>query len=450
MKKVNSILLSMLFLAMIIFVGCSDDDPAPSFMLVSLTAGGIDLAGVTSAADVPEDADIVAEFSSDIDAGTASASTVVITNTTTNEVQAYDITVSGATATISPTNGWDGGAQFSIDLKATLAGVNGVSFEGNILNFRTSGIFVPNKSSQVLHLSFDDGTAIDETGLQAVTTVGDLLLDTDRRGTANAAAAFDGTGNLVEVAHDNTLIEGSKTISYWFKTSLADYSGADGSGHPQTRFIAGMGVEKGYFLEIGRRSNDPTSDGFGKIFLKYATNQINVGENASSVPEATAWTEINADNTEADFSDETVRSGFDYVIDALEGDATYISGIVDNSWTHIVMVIDGASQTKTIYLNGVKTGSFRWKTSGFDWLFGNLSLKDINNDGTANDAVEGSLALGFAGSSTNEGTGWANFVTTQGNDLEQKKFFKGSLDEYRVFDMAFSDADVEELYNNEK
>lgn len=450
MKKVNAIFLSVLFLTMLIFVGCSDDDPTPTFTLVSLTAGDIDLAGVTAAADVPEDADIVAVFSSDIDAGTASTSTLVITNTTTNEVQSYTINVSGSMATISPENGWDGGAQFSIDLRSTLAGTNGVSFEGNVLTFRTSGIFVPNKSSQVLHLSFDDGTATDETGLQTVTTDGTLNFDTDRRGTANAAAAFDGTGNLVEVAAADALVEGSKTISFWFKTALSDYSGAEGSGHPQTRFLQGLAVERGFFLEVGRRSNDPTSDGFNKIFLKYATNQINVGTNSESVPEATAWTEVNADNSVADFSDETVRSGFDYVIEALQGDPTYISSIVDNSWTHIVMVIDGAAQTKTIYLNGVKTVSFRWKTSGFDWLFGDLSLKDINNDGTPNEAVEGSLALGFAGSKANEGTGWANHATHAGNDAEAKKFFKGALDEYRIFDMAFSDADVEELYNNEK
>lgn len=450
MKKANFLLTLSMMAAFLIFTGCgSDDGPAPTFTLVSLTAGDIDLAGVTSAADVPEDADIVAVFSSDVDEATISGTTITVTDGD-GEAAAYTLNVSGATVTLTPTNGWDGGSQFSIAISADISGANGVSFDGNTLTFRTSGIFVPNKEDQVLHISFDNSTVADDGGSNTVSTVGTMTFETDRRGTANAAGYFDGQGNIVEVAESASLVEGSVTVSYWFKTSLADYSGAEGSGHPQTRFLMGLGVEKGYFLEVGRRSNDPTADGFGRIFLKYATNHVNVGTNAASVPEATSWTELNADRVEDDLSDPERGSGFSYVIDALEGDGALIANTIDNTWTHIAMVIDGSAQTKTIFINGEKWTTFEWKSSGHDWLFGDLSLKDINNDGSPNDAVEGSLALGFAGSSTNEGTGWANHTTNLSNDAEQKKFFKGSMDEFRVFSTPFSDADIAELYNSEK
>lgn len=432
------------------FTGCSDDDPAATFTLVSLTAGDIDLAAVTSATEVPEDADIVAVFSSTVDATTATDATLTITDGDGNTVS-YTVTVSGATVTLSPTTEWDQGTQFTIALAATIAGENGAKFEGNSLSFRTSGIFVPNKENQVLYINFDNSTTADDTEKHTVTTVGTMQFAEDRRATANGAAYFDGSGNIVEVAAATDLVEGSLTISYWFKTESADYDGGTGTGSPQTRFLMGLGVEKGYFLEIGRRSNDPSADGFNEFFLKYATNQVNVGNNAADVPEATAWTEINSQIT-VNFED-GVTSGWSFALDQLQEDPpnrAYVGDQIMGKWTHLVMTVDATTRSKTFYVNGVKWASFQWIGSGADWLFGDLSLKTLNNDGSAVDGIEGSLALGFAGSSTNTATGWANHATNLTNDAEQKKFFKGAIDQVRVFSTVMNDADILSLYENEK
>jgi len=114
------------------------------------------------------------------------------------------------------------------------------------------------------------------------------------------------------------------------------------------------------------------------------------------------------------------------------------------------MTVDAASQTKTFYINGVKWASFQWIASGADWLFSDLSLKTENNDGSPIDGIEGSLALGFAGSSTNTATGWADYTTTLANTAENKKFFKGAIDQFRIFSVALTDAEIETLYNNEQ
>jgi hypothetical protein len=305
---------------------------------------------------------------------------------------------------------------------------------------------------QVLFLSFDDGVAEDETGMQTVSTVKTLGFDTDRRGTANAAAYFDGEGNLVEVAASDDLIEGSKTISFWFKTDLNDYDGGDGTGKPQTRFLMGLGAEKGYFLELGRRSNDPTSDAFNEMFLKMATNHVNVGNNADAVPEGTAWTEVNSQLSVG--YEAGVSSGYTTVLAQLAEDPPnrdYITGAVSGNWTHFVMTVDAVAQEKSIYVNGVKWLTFKWLDSGFDWLFADLSLKDKDNVGEDwPNPIDGALAIGFGGSQANKATGWMDYETTDAAAAEAKKFFKGYIDQFRIFSVPLSDSEVTSLYDNEK
>ena len=433
--------------------GCKKEEEMPEFTLVSLlTDGGINLAGAAQATDVPEDALIVATFSSEVDVATATEANFKVVITEGMVATDYTVSANGAVVTLTPTSGWDGGTQFTIDLSTSISGSNGVSYAGNSLSFRTSGIFVPQNDMQVLFLSFDDGVAEDELGLQTVSTVKTLGFETDRRGTAGASAYFDGQGNLVEVAASSDLIEGSKTISFWFKTDLNDYDGGDGTGEPQTRFLMGLGGEKGYFLEVGRRSNDPASDAYNETFLKMATNHINVGNNAAAVPEATAWTEINSQLSVG--YEAGVSSGYSHVLAQLSEDPPnrgYITTVVSGNWTHFVMTVDAVAQEKSIYVNGAKWATFKWLESGFDWLFTDLSLKEKDNAG--NDwpnPIDGALALGFGGSQANKATGWLDYDANDAAAPEGKKFFKGSIDQFRIFSVPLSDSEITALYDNEK
>jgi len=454
-KFLINLLILVLAGAIVTMSSCKKDEDEPqTFTMSSLTADGIDLAGVTSATDVPEDATILAVFSSAVDASTVSAASVVVNKVTkSTEALDLDITVEGTTITIIPVNPLDGGSQFSIELTSAIKGQNGVAFEGVNLSFRTSGIFVPQVENQVLFLSFDDGAIEDEAGTHTVTTVETLNFETDRRGVAGSAAYFTGEGNLVEVAASPDLISPSITISFWMKTDLADYDGQDGSGKPQARRVFGLAAERGYFLEMGRRSKDPASDGFNEIFMKLGTNHKNIGNNSASVPQATAWSELNSQinvNYESG-----VQSGWAYGLPQLLStndppNRDYIRENVMDKWTHFVMTHDAVSQTKTMYVNGIKWASFQWIGSGADWLFTDLMLKDINNDGSNNPDVEGSLALGNACSVANKATGWCEYDSQMSNPPEQKQFFKGSLDQFRIFSVPFTDDEVMTLYNNER
>ncbi len=446
----------ILFTTGLFILACSDDNPEPMenpmFNLLSLSADGIDLAGVNAAIDVPEDAVITATFSTPVNASSATNSNFLISNSDSGETADYSVTASGSVVTITPTAGWDAGSRFNISLSNSISGTNGVAYSGNDLSFRTAGIFVPMSDAQVLAIDFDGSSAVDEAGGLTVNTVGTLSYTEDRRGTANGAAYFDGQGNLVEISGSDDLIPGSATISFWFKSDLSDYDGGADTGNPQTRFVMGLGVERGYFLEIGRRSNDPSADAYGETFLKYATNHVNIGNNGSAVPKATAWSEINS-QINVNYSVDDMQSGWSFSIDELRQDPPnrdFVTNQTMGKWTHLVLVFDATMQTKTFYIDGEKWATFTWLNSGTDWLFSDLSLKTENNDGSAVEGIVPTLALGFAGAQNNTSTGWANWETHNANPAESKKFFKGAIDQFRIFDISLSDADVSELYNNEK
>ena len=190
-----------------------------------------------------------------------------------------------------------------------------------------------------------------------------------------------------------------------------------------------------------------------EIFLKMVTDHVNVGTNSASVPKATAWSEINS-QLNVNYADGT-QSGWSFALPELQNtndplNRDFVREAVMGEWTHFVMTHNAATQEKTIYINGTKWATFKWISSGAEWLFTDLSLKTEADDGSPIMGIDGSLALGFLGSTENTATSWAiydNYVT---NPPEQMKFFKGSLDQFRIFSIPLSDTEVQMLYDNEQ
>ena len=107
---------------------------------------------------------------------------------------------------------------------------------------------------------------------------------------------------------------------------------------------------------------------------------------------------------------------------------------------------------RTCTLNWKKWATQKWNGSGsgLNYCFTDLSLKTEDNTGTPYAGLEGSLALGSACSSTSTQTGWADYQTQLAATAEAKKFFKGAIDEFRIFSVAFTATEVATLYDNEQ
>src|ERR1041384_3745909 len=103
MKKLMTMLALFAMAGLVVLNACSEDeDPPTPFKVEKLMANDKDLNGATSAMDVAVGAAIVTEFSTDIDATTATASNVKLTRTFDGSAVDADIDVDGKILTITP------------------------------------------------------------------------------------------------------------------------------------------------------------------------------------------------------------------------------------------------------------------------------------------------------------------------------------------------------------
>ncbi|MEP7128625.1 MAG: Ig-like domain-containing protein, partial [Chitinophagales bacterium] len=103
MKNMKWIMSSVVAIALfaIIFQSCKKDEPT-AFTLSSLTAGGVDLNGASSATGVPNDGDIIATFSTDVDGSTANSTNITLVRQYDGSPITVTVTTSGSTVTIAP------------------------------------------------------------------------------------------------------------------------------------------------------------------------------------------------------------------------------------------------------------------------------------------------------------------------------------------------------------
>jgi len=405
MKNVRKYILPLLVIvtgSMAFMVGCKSDEPNPDLTLVSLMAGGVDLNGASAATGIATDADIVAVFSTTVDATTATSANVVLTNTTDNEVITTTVKVSGDTVTVSHDKLLREGASFSIELTAGLASDKGKALTASVSrNFTASGILVPN--GQMLYVKFD-GSIMDETGNNSKSFDQNITFGKDRFGNDGMAATFAGAtaagnGSLIEISGDK-LINSSMSLSLWFYVNTDDYVA------PGNKPMFGMAANNGYFFEVG--------DGDNAInWIKPATDHM-VSPDPKGHGYATSWGDFGT--TDSDVA---------------------VSTLMTTGWHHFMMTFDADTYTKTDYLDGQKVKTFvLLDETNNEWNLKDMALNPA-------DGVDGVLALGYFCSRANTNPDWANFSAATNT-------FKGMMDDFRLFDSALSEAQVSTLYSQEK
>lgn len=430
--KQFKLLLSLLLIGSTVsFLGCDNDDDTPdtpaNIEVESIMASGtdletgeqteVDLNAATSAGSVPLDATIAITFSRDVDAATATATNVNLTNGT-NTVDAA-VSASGKTITINPTEDLARGTEYTLNINNAVAAADGGGFTAITRSFTTAGraeVTPPQAESQVAYWSLDGNT--EETVGEFTTAFEQVSYDEDRFGFMGGAAKFNGgpdpgTGDMIEIEANDAFMTPSRTISVWFKVDEADYV--------SSRFLMGQAVEKGFFAEIGGELN----------WLKYATMHKLHPESEQALAGATHavnWGDaINGGGGGGNEGD-VLQYNFEGAVNPL----------LHNKWTNLVMTYDATTGIKKIYFDGVKMREEHTQNNP------EYAMIDMEiNEAGVEDLINKNLTFGWASSRENKATDWANFATATNT-------FKGLMDDVRIFSVALTDAEVTALFDAEK
>lgn len=435
MKYLKIAFLALIATGICILSSCSNDDDGPgSITLISLTASGtsledgsnvsLDLNGASSAVDVPPNAVISAEFSAEIDASTVSAASVQLA--TDEGAAEYELAVNGAIVTLTPTSNLIQGTLHTLTVSADVQSANGLPTVSASRTFTTAGrapAVVPQEDNLVLYLPFN-GELVDAFDHQ--TLVSDLTFGTDRFGNLSSAGEFNGTSNYAAIDYANDLSSDSHTISYWMKLPES----ADYDTHVRiSGFVTfSLGGLEGYLHEWGRFD---CCDGLTLDFLKYVTSHTNAGTAGDFASE---FMEMKGENRQGDNISEIDNLAW---LEELTG-----------QWILVTTSYNSATGAKTVYINGQKVIEITLvatEDGSFDLTGLALNADAIASNENNNDNLYLGAGLPF----------WANLVASDGDAItpirgETNHAFKGSMDDFRIFNVALSEAEVLELYNAER
>lgn len=421
MKTIKFLFSLILIGGLIAFQGCKKEDPS-DLEIVSIEAVGtsletgnevtVDLNGATAGSDVPLDAVITITFSKDVDTQTATAANFILAGGTVDPT--VNVTASGTDVTITPQADLERGRVYTLTLAANIKAGDGGVFLESSRTFSTEGrqeVTPPQEDHQVAYWKFD-GDA-DATVGGFVPAFEQVSYGNDRIGFENSAASFSGAasagqGDIIEYAANSAFISPSMTFSVWFKINSGDYSGS--------RFMFGLAAERGYFMELG-------SDGVE--WMKFATSHI-VNPDPQGHQYGTAWTDPNGDGTTGG------QTLYDY-------SGSISSLVADGEWHMLTMTFDATTSLKTIFIDGTKIMQVDLDFDTSEWALEDMSVNEVG----VSDLIDKGFALGYAGSRDNTATDWAVYSNAENT-------YKGYMDDLRIFDVALTESEVDELYNAEK
>ena len=403
--------------AFLAFQGCKKDKV---YELQSLTAGGIDLNGATSATGVDPKADILATFSEAIKASTATSANITLLRDYDGATIPTTITVAGNVVTINPTEDLGSGTLYKLtfsgavsfdDGKATVATFN--------RTFTTIGTFAP--AGAIAHWTFEDN-ANDVAGSYNGTAVS-VTYTASRNVAAGKAATFDGDVSIIEVPSGDVLQNSNDfTLSFWVKTNSAGH--VNENGDPAGHFVIGLGAFKGFQFEI------PADYKWCKLAASYAFADGTTGSEDLWFP-GDGKTYANGGWQGWDFCKDLTGSGG-------------VEGLIKDKWANIVCEYNSATKQGIMFINGEKMKSF-----DFDlWPDGDAKrgVTGLKYGGVAPEVVN-KLAFGFIQS--RDGQLW-DTESWGGYDFTTSNHFKGQLDDIRIYHKVLTGDEILLMYNSEK
>ncbi|HAH56557.1 MAG TPA: hypothetical protein DCL86_00260 [Bacteroidales bacterium] len=399
------------------FTSCNndDDDNPTALSLSTLTAGSIDLNGATAPNNVPIDPSITATFSTGVDAATATSANITLLRDYDNTNIPLNITVSGSTITITPSEILASGAMHKLTLGAGLKSTDGAAL-GTAIDrvFSTDGFFAP--SGMVAYWDFD-GDGNDKIDSYDVRDAIDITYVDSRKAAAGKAAQFNGTTSIMEVPGADQLMNTKDfTLSFWVK--------AQDAGHGQ--FVMGLAAFHGFQFEL-----------FGGFDGFKMPVQFDFGDGTSGTGGDLAY---NGDGKTKD------NGGWRGTIYNKENAS--LPDILRDNWFHIVYVYNSETKIRSMFLNGEKViaqdHNLWYDDEGNPYP--ERGIVGLKYNGTPPETLP-ELAFGFVHS--RGGTLWDN-EPWGGYDFPDANHFKGLLDDVRIFHKPLSEAEIQLMYNSEK
>jgi Bacterial Ig-like domain len=437
--KTTKLLLGLLFMATLAFVAaCGDDDKdvnSGPLNLTEITASGTNLDGALvtkpllatpAAVNVALTSVITITFSKDVDAATATSTNITLMQgaTTVPTTVATD----GADVTVTPTDDLGQNLAYTLTIGSGVKADDGGLFTQVTRTFTTESEFdapIPQADKLVVYIPFNNDVTdeMDHTILNDEVTFG-----TDRFGVASKAATFNGTTNYVGVEYGTDMSNASTTVSYWIKLpASADYSahiGTTGAGNIKQYVTFAIGGNNGTFHEWNRFTCCDL--GFDIDVLKYYTNHVNSGT-ASTL----AGSNIEMKNEGNPAGDRVVEVNNPNWIE----DGTGV-------WMHIVTSWNAATRTKSFYINGVPSTVYTLTPSA-EYALDAATIDVAGIDLDATNSRNLYLGSGVPYWATKIEGGITPFRS--GIPFA----FKGQMDDFRMFSVALTDAEVLALYNAE-
>jgi hypothetical protein len=436
-KILFSLFIAICFVTWTTSCGDDDDGTALGLAITALTATGTDITtgnqitkdlnDVSVATDVPPDAVFNITFNRDVDASTVGSGAFTLTGG--GETIGTSTSASGNVVTLTPSENMVQGTDYTLGLSSAIRAQDGGAFTATTRSFKVAGrapAVIPQESKLVVYLPLN-GEVEDAMGHTVLNS--EVTFAEDRFGVFNGSAEFNGTTNYIGVQYSPDMSNASTTVSYWMKlpeTSVFEAHFGNTDEGTITQFVTfGIGGNNGTYHEWNRFTCCEL--GFDIDVLKYFTNHVNSGS-ASDL----AGSHIEMKNEGNPGGDKVIEvDNVDWLREQT------------GKWVHIVTSWEATGHRKAFYINGVPSTVFELTPSA-EW---SLDAAIIDAEGIDADATNNkNLYLGSGVPF------WANI---QGNGIvpfrNSKAFaFKGQMDDFRMFSVALTDAEVMALYNAER
>lgn len=411
MKWITGVSLALVLMTAV-FVGCKKDPD--QLTLTALTANGVDLNSASSATGVAADANIIATFSSALDASTVNTTNIVLSLDGVS--LPITLTTSGSTVTIDPTDNFGSGTLYKISFGSGLKSSDGGSFTAVERTFTTAGTYAP--ADVAAYWNFDDGTSNATIGGLTPSEATDVTYPDSHNSISGKAASFNGTTSYVEFANAGPgLMDGPGfSLSFWVYGNSINH--VDGSGNTKGNFVMGTGAFRGFQFEI------PGDYNSCKLAAHYDLDTTAGSEDIWFPADGNlgwqGWTVC---------KDLTASGG--------------LPAVLKDKWAHIVVEYDHDSKVGSMYINGelMKQQDFNL------WPVGDPKTGCIGLifDQTATDVGKG-FVFGFCydKSSTLFSDPWGQASNPDGNH------FQGMLDDVRIYHRALTANEITLMYNSSK